>query len=152
MDCDCNQNPDWGRSVCLGEPGHGTWVRLWNRVDPWGDNSARVCVQVGGPGMAAMLHQVTVSLMGDRDLVSFFQSLSDDFAGWGGVRVWESIDRDLRIDAVFASRGRVGLTWTVRPWRHDDGNWTASTTVVLEAGEQMLRLAADLDAEIGNLS
>ncbi|MFD6391694.1 DUF6228 family protein [Nocardia sp. NPDC060259] len=41
------------------------------------------------------------------------------------------------------------VTWTVRPWRHADGNWTASTTVVLEAGEQMLQLARNLNRVLG---
>ncbi|NKX90935.1 DUF6228 family protein [Nocardia coubleae] len=99
-------------------------------------------------GLAAELHQVTVSLLGDRELVSFFESLGADFAGCDGVRVWESVDRDLRIEAVFGSRGYVGLTWTLRPWRQADDAWTASTTVVLEAGAQMLQFATDLGAVV----
>ncbi|MFD4431297.1 DUF6228 family protein [Nocardia sp. NPDC058497] len=149
MDCGCDQDADEGMAVSLGAPGDGTWVRLWHRVDPWGDNSIQVCVRIGAPGLLAAVHQVTLSVMGDCDLVSFFDDLTGDFTGWDGAYVWESLDHDLRVEAVFASGGYASLTWTVRPWRHTDGNWTASTTVVLEAGEQMLQLARNLNRVLG---
>ncbi|WP_330256136.1 DUF6228 family protein [Nocardia sp. NBC_00565] len=149
MECDCGQEADQGTEVSLGAPGDGTWARLWNRVDPWGDDSIQVCVQIGAPGLLAAVHQVTLTVMGESDLVWFFDDLAGNFTGWDGARVWESMDHDLRVEAVFASRGYVSLTWTVTPWRQKDGNWTASTTVVLEAGEQMLQLARNLNRFLG---
>ncbi|MGW4634267.1 DUF6228 family protein [Nocardia sp. NPDC004415] len=137
----------------MGDPGFGTWVRLGNRVDPWDDGSVQVCVEVGGPGLRAALHRVTLAVMGECDLVPFFDGLCADFAGWDGVREWSSVDRDLRIEAVFGSGGHIGLTWTVRPWRHADGNWSASTTVVVEVGEQMVRWVGELAVSLrGGLS
>ncbi|WP_327096456.1 DUF6228 family protein [Nocardia vinacea] len=149
MECECDQDADQGMAISLGAPGDGTWARLCNRVDQWGDNSIQVCVRIGAPGLLAAVHQVTLAVMGDSDLVWFFDDLARNFTGWDGARVWESMDRDLRVEAVFASHGYVSLTWTVKPWRHMDGNWTASTTVVLEAGEQMLQFARDVHQFLG---
>ncbi|MFC4377329.1 DUF6228 family protein [Nocardia halotolerans] len=136
-------------AVSLGAPGDGAWVSIRNRVDPWGDNSIEACVQLGAPGLLAVVHQVTLSVMGDCDLLTYFDDLTGRFTGWEGSRVWESMDRDLRVEAVFESRGYVSLTWTVAPWRYADGNWTACATVVLEAGEQMRQLAGDLNRILG---
>ncbi|MEV4237386.1 MULTISPECIES: DUF6228 family protein [unclassified Nocardia] len=73
-------------AVCLGAPGNGTWARLWNRADPCGDGSIQVCAQIGAPGLLATVHQVTLAVMGDSDLVSFFDELAGNFTGWDGVR------------------------------------------------------------------
>ncbi|MFD3506609.1 DUF6228 family protein [Nocardia sp. NPDC058666] len=150
MDYDCFHEADQDMEVLLGAALDGTWVRLRKRADPWGEGGICACVQIGAPGLSAAVHNVTLSVMGEGDLVPFFDALADNFAGWEGALVWEGMNHDLRVEAVFGSRGYVGLTWTVRPWRHADGNWTASTTVVVEAGEQMSRLAADLNRVLGD--
>jgi hypothetical protein len=144
MECECDQDAGQGTAVSLGVPAYGTWARLQNRVDPWGVGSIGVCVQIGAPGLLATLHQVTLSVISPGDLVSFFDGLAGDLAGWDGTRVWESMDQGLRVEADFSARGYVSLTWTVTPWRHLDGNWTAASTVVLEAGEQLLQFATRL--------
>ena len=130
--------------MSVGTPSYGTWARLRNRADPWGDGSIKACAQIGAPGLLATVHGVTLAVMGGSDLAPFLDGLARDFNGWDGARAWASMDGDLRIDAVFSSRGYVSLTWKVTPWRHEDGNWTASATVVLEAGEPMRHLAADV--------
>jgi uncharacterized protein DUF6228 len=142
--CEHGPEDDESLGVSLGTPGRGTWVRLWNRADPWDDGSIRACAQIGAPGLLATVHGVTLAVMGGNDLAPFLDGLAGDFSGWDGTRAWTSMDGDLRIDAAFRSRGYVGLTWAITPWRHEDGNWTASATVALEAGEQLRRLAAEI--------
>ncbi|WP_246033799.1 DUF6228 family protein [Streptomyces hundungensis] len=48
------------------------------------------------------------------------------------------------MSAVLRSRGHVGLTWTLRPWRGPAGGWEACVTTWLDAGERMSGLAADV--------
>lgn len=144
MKCEHGPDVDESLAVSVSTPGYGTWARLYNRADPWCDGSIKVCAQIGAPGLLATVHDVTLAVMGGNDLLPFLDGLARDFAGWTGTRAWASMDGDLRIDAVFSSRGYAGLTWTITPWRHKNGNWTASATVVLEAGEQMRRLVADV--------
>lgn len=139
---DCDHDPD-GEGLSAGTPDQGTWVRLCHRVDPWNDGSIDVCAQIAAPGLTATLHGVTLSVMGGTDLVPFLDGLATDFTGWDGTRTWTTLDGDLRIDAVFGAGGHVSLIWTLTPWRDRDGTWSASTTVVVEAGEQLSRLAAD---------
>ncbi|WP_052395641.1 DUF6228 family protein [Kutzneria sp. 744] len=70
------------------------------------------------------------------------------FEGWIGAKTWESLDRDLRIEAVFRSRGHVEMTWGLAPWRGNDV-WKAQVTFEIEAGEQMRGLAEDMRALLG---
>jgi hypothetical protein len=152
VECEHGPDDDGSLAVSLGTPDYGTWARLWNPADPWDDGSINACAQIGAPGLLATVHGVTLAVMGDSDLATFLDGLAEDFTGWDGTRAWASMNRDLRIDAVFSSRGYVGLTWTITPWRHEDGNWTAAATVVLEAGEQMRHLAADVHQFLQSLA
>jgi hypothetical protein len=88
-------------------------------------------------------HEVILDVRGDT-LTPFLDELATDFAGWRGVRTWESLEHDVKIDAVFRSRGHVELTWTMRPWRPSGGAWQASATTTVEAGEQLRRFSADV--------
>ncbi|MFC0438962.1 DUF6228 family protein [Kutzneria buriramensis] len=117
------------------------WVRLWNRTHPHGDDMVAFCIELGGDGMTAVAHGVVVA---GESPAAFVEGLAASFEGWSGVRAWQNLDRDVRIEAVFEPGGHVDLTWTVEPWR-ERYSWAASVTVKgVEAGEQMRRLAADL--------
>ncbi|WP_223856249.1 DUF6228 family protein [Streptomyces toxytricini] len=87
-----------------------------------------------------------VAWVGDGGLPAFLDGLAADYRGWDGERSWQTLDRDLTVSAVFRSGGHVGLTWAVQPWRQAAGDWSASVTTWLEAGEQMASLAADVRA------
>jgi hypothetical protein len=131
------------RAVTLSSNGSDTWVRLWNRVDPWDDGSIQICVEVGADDMRAVAHGVTVAIRGDT-LTPFFDHLVEHFTGWEGVLSWRSLEPGLEIDAVFCSGGHVELTWTVGPWRQPPSTWKGSVLVTVEAGEQMRRFAGDV--------
>lgn len=123
---------------------HAVAVRL---LDPFRPEDDRVlyAVEACAPGLTARVDDVAAWPWG-ADLPRFLAELAADFQGWDGRRVWQTLDRDLTVGAVFRSGGHVGLTWTLRPWRAASGRWEASVTTWLDAGEQMAALAADVRA------
>ncbi len=113
-------------------------VRLsgWTRADEY---EAVFAVEVVADGLRACFERVTVTVwdaMGD-----FFDGLARDFRGWKGERVWEN--NHLVVKAVFGSGGHVYLSWTLRSGFFDD-DWRCTVTTVIEAGEGMTAVAADL--------
>src|SRR5262249_40761466 len=67
--------------------------------------------------------------------------------GWDGVRTWESLERDLRIDATHDGQGHVNLRFVVRgPRGYEPDAWEASVVVTVDAGEDMRSLVAELDS------
>ncbi|MEU2549016.1 DUF6228 family protein [Streptomyces roseolus] len=117
-------------------------VRLCDRFD-FDADSVRYAVELRAPGLTARADGVVAWKRGSG-LVLFLDALAADYRGGDGERTWQTDDRDLAVSAVFRSRGYVGLTWTLRPWRTAAGGWGASVTTWLEAGEQMASLAADV--------
>ncbi|WP_153426548.1 DUF6228 family protein [Streptomyces alkaliphilus] len=87
--------------------------------------------------------ETAVSVWGTDGLGDFLASLAEDFRGWKGSRVWESLDHSLRISAEHRSRGRVHLTWTLSG-TDIERPWDFSCTTVHAAGEDMRHLAADV--------
>ncbi|MFI6306147.1 DUF6228 family protein [Amycolatopsis thailandensis] len=82
---------------------------------------------------------------GFADLAEFFQEHGDDWRGWDGVRTWESLEKELRIDASHQS-GHVQLRVTLQRFRPDWGNdgWTATGDLTIEPGEQLSRIVQDI--------
>lgn len=120
-----------------------TSVRLWNRARPWGDDGVRFSAEVGAADLRATIHEVTDWTRGNN-LAGFLEELAESFTGWEGTRSWQTLDRDLCVDAVFRSGGHVEMTWTIQPWRPSVGRWSASVVVSVEAGEELRCLAADV--------
>ncbi|MET7809220.1 DUF6228 family protein [Micromonospora chersina] len=78
-------------------------------------------------------------------VVSWAADLAESYEGWDGVRAWESLEHDLRIDATHDRRGHVNLRlFAGAPRGYDPGAWEASVMVALDAGEDMQRLVAEL--------
>lgn len=140
----CEWDPDFGddQAVELVSNDHETRVRLWNRVDPWGEGSIQICVEAGGDGLCAAAHGVTLAFMGDT-LTPFLDHLADQFAGWDGALSWSSLEPGLGISAAHHSRGHVVLSWTVGP-ADPPAAWSASVEITVEAGEQLRRFASDV--------
>jgi len=97
------------------------------------------------PGLVASVRVVTNYATGFSDLVDFFGGLAADWRGWTGVRRWESIEGDLRIDALH-KYGHVQLRVTLRRSRADWGNdgWSATGDLTIEPGEQLTQIAEDV--------
>ncbi|GIG71017.1 DUF6228 family protein [Phytomonospora endophytica] len=75
----------------------------------------------------------------------FLGSLALDFRGWPGERTWRSPDTALHVTATHDGLGHVHLRWTVTDGRLDPG-WELTVTTIVDAGEDMRRLAADVRA------
>jgi Family of unknown function (DUF6228) len=117
--------------------------------DPYGDGYVyTVATELHADGMTAT---TTAKIDGTfanlaATLPGFLESLAADWQGWNGIRTWQSMERELAFDARHDGRGHVSLSVTLRApgpdW--DDTAWSARAVFVLEAGEEMTRLAADL--------
>ncbi|MFG3616105.1 DUF6228 family protein [Nocardia sp. NPDC047654] len=131
-----------GQAVELIYPTLGSRVRIWNRIAPYDDEIVAFCAELSGEQMRAAVHGLTVDLYEGSSLARFLDGLAAEFTGWSGIRIWESLDRDLRVEAQHHARGYVEMTWTLSP--HDcarPNTWSASVVTGLEAGEEMRRFA-----------
>jgi hypothetical protein len=96
-------------------------------------------------GLTASRRVVHHYASGFTDLANFFDQLTLGWRGWTGVRLWESIEHDLRIEARH-EYGHVQLRITIRGEGPGWGNegWQAIADVTIEPGEQLTQIAADL--------
>jgi hypothetical protein len=120
------------------------WV-LHPPTDPYGDGYIwAVRAEIYDEGMSA---QTSVILAGEEvRLGTFFQRLADDWRGWGGARQWRSLEGQMEIDARHDGRGHVTLGVTLRRARqaYADDAWSARAVFMVDAGEEMARVASDI--------
>ena len=123
----------------------GPWrgsVRLRRPDRPWNDLVLDFQCELTDTGLNAATWVRTLD--GDG-IVSWTASLAESFHGWDGVRSWESLEQDLRIDAMHDGLGHVSLRFVIRgPRGYEPGAWEASVMVTLDAGEDMRSLVAEL--------
>ncbi|WP_410819960.1 DUF6228 family protein [Micromonospora sp. 050-3] len=117
--------------------------------DPYGDGYVyTIATELHELGMTASTVAKVDGLYAplDTTLSGFVESLAADWEGWSGTRTWTSLERELVIDARHDGRGHVSLGVTLRApgpdW--DATAWSARAVFVLEAGEELTRLARDL--------
>ncbi|MFE3195491.1 DUF6228 family protein [Nocardia sp. NPDC059240] len=120
----------------------GTRVRLWHRTVPYSDDFVAVCAELSADGMVASLRGLILDYVNGRSLPAFLSTLEQDFAGWQGVRTWESMDHELRIDARHLTLGHVRLDWSLNRQPTESLSWAATVVTHLEAGEQLRQFAA----------
>ncbi|EME60886.1 DUF6228 family protein [Amycolatopsis decaplanina] len=96
-------------------------------------------------GLSASVRVVHCYATGFADLAGFFQCHVDDWRGWDGVRTWESLERELKIDASH-QHGHVQLRVTLQRFQPDWGNdgWTATGDLTIEPGEQLSQIAQEI--------
>jgi Family of unknown function (DUF6228) len=116
-------------SVCLSD------------LEPFFDEKT-FAVTVQANGLSAHIKGASVTPWDNPQLDDFFHQLAVDYTGWDGSREWRS--NHLVIDAQFQSGGHVAVTWTLRDGLFAEDRWQVSATTVIEAGEQMALLAADI--------
>ncbi|MDW5327246.1 DUF6228 family protein [Plantactinospora sp. KLBMP9567] len=140
--------------LVLRKPGGARWV-IHPPRDPYGDGYVfTVATELHEDGMTAStvanVEGVFVHPHVTR-LPSFVEALAADWQGWNGIRTWRSVERELALDARHDGRGYVSLGVTLRASGVDldDTAWSARAVFVLEAGEEMTRLAADLSHFLG---
>ncbi|MEV4757300.1 DUF6228 family protein [Micromonospora sp. NPDC049559] len=124
--------------------------------DPYGDGYVyTVAIELHDDGMSASTTATIDGLYVNPDigtLSQFVQSLADDWRGWREVRRRTSMEDELTLDAQHDGRAYVSIGVTLRApggsW--EDARWSARSVFVLEAGEEMTRLAADLRHLLGS--
>lgn len=123
--------------VVKGTEASSASVRLfdWSRAE----YEVAFAVEAIDDGVQARLETVTVTVW--DNMSEFFDGLSRDFRGWEGERVW--VNNHLVVTAKFGSGGHVYLGWTLRSGFFP-GDWSCTVTTVIEAGEGMAAVAADL--------
>lgn len=99
-------------------------------------------VEVQSNGLAAKIDSVTITPWDNPQFDEFFAQLAADYTGWDATRSWHS--NHLNIDAQFQAGGHVALTWTLQAHYFTEDRWQVRITTVIEAGEQMTNLAADI--------
>ncbi|WP_051023373.1 DUF6228 family protein [Nocardia pneumoniae] len=141
---------DHGEAIEMIDRSFGSRVRLWHRTMPYrdgrpcDDDFVAMCAELSAEGMSASMRGLLVDHVGGRSLSRFVDTLEQDFTGWTGIRTWESMDHELRIDTEHAPLGHVRLTWTLMRQSGFSTSWTATTVTVLEAGEQVRQFAATI--------
>lgn len=122
--------------VCLGVEYDGLTLGV---VRPADDGLPWLSATLRGSGLHAALDAVTPHYVYVfDDLIDFLDGLARDWRGWSGERVYESLDHDLRLVAV-----HDGYVFIVVTLKHGDG-WRVTSTVSVEPGEQMTRVAAGM--------
>jgi Family of unknown function (DUF6228) len=117
-------------------------VRLRSAGRPWSDEVLDLQCELADDGVNAASWVRTLN--GDG-IVSWAADLAESYRGWDGVRTWESLEHDLRIDAIHDGRGHVSLRFVIRgPRGYEPGAWEASVMVTLDAGEDMRSLFVEL--------
>jgi hypothetical protein len=115
---------------------HGEGKEIW-----W--CAARLAV----PGLVAELPRVSANYaVVFRDLIDFLSGMARDWRGWSGERVYESLERELRLVASYDRH--VKIIATLRQSTVEDG-WEATGTFTVDPGEQMSGIAADVKALLG---
>ncbi|WP_436534368.1 DUF6228 family protein [Actinoplanes sp. HUAS TT8] len=132
----------------LGVAGGARWL-IHPLQDPYGDGfiyTAETELHHVGLTAKTIANIDGVYAETSTTLSGFVGRLAADWQGWDGPRTWQSMERELTLDARHDGRGHVSLGVTLRApdraW--DDTAWSARVVFVLEAGEQMTGLAGDL--------
>lgn len=121
-------------TLCLSRVGRSTAVSHALKAD----------LHIGGLVASVLVHE---DESGTSGLADFFRQQAQDWRGWGGLREWESLEGDLRIEARYV-HGHVQLRVTLHKALVDPGNngWSATGDLTIEPGEQLARIAADVQA------
>lgn len=128
----------------------GCWMLGEPRVLFDDDMFRYVSMMIVGEGMSATA-DVQLSLLDRPPLHEFLATLAESWQGWTGARTWRSLERQLELNARHDGWGHVTLGVTLKSYRFAPPNedWSARTSLVIEAGEQMQQLAADVKALLG---
>jgi hypothetical protein len=81
-----------------------------------------------------------VTISDDGEFAAFFEHLASGWRGWEGELVWTALEDDMAIAATHDGLGHVQLRTTLRT-RDRLAPWSASATLVIDAGEDMRSLA-----------
>ncbi len=120
---------------------------LLSQLDPLDAPPQSLVAELCLDGLTASVIVVHNYASGFQDLADFFEQHAHDWRGWEGIREWNSLEGDLRIEARH-EYGHVQLRVTVRKALADWGNdgWVATGDLTIDPGEQLTGVAADMKA------
>jgi hypothetical protein len=124
-----------GCSLTIGDVVRGPGGDIWSLVVEIADSGLRASIAVSAN------HTVQFD-----DLVEFFAELERQWQGWGGDRVYESLEGEFRITASHLG-SRIRLVVELGEVMPDE--WRAQVTLTVDAGEQLRAAAVDLAALLG---
>ena len=108
-----------------------------------GDAVDYLSVRLDGPSLSASRQVYAGWHEGFEILARYFDDLAASWRGWEGERVFESIERDLRIAATHDGHVQMGiLLWECS----QPGGWRVQAELRLDAGEQLASAARDVAA------
>jgi Family of unknown function (DUF6228)/DinB superfamily len=134
-----------GGQILLAGPS-GATVVIGDPEDPYRDgyNFVDFRVSITGDGLSATTNVRSVEGPNEGSLQRFFRELADDWKGNNPASQWESIEHDMTLEAQRDSLGHVLLKFHVRESYQPDA-WTAQVIIQLDAGEEMSKLARDVE-------
>lgn len=103
-------------------------------------------VRVGATGIDAQRPVMWEEILG---LGRFVSTLEQDWRGWSGERIFETVEGEMRIAASHDGSGHVVLTVELAE-SLDPGGWRVLVKVPVEAGEALSRFASDLQQLAAN--
>lgn len=124
--------------------GHGDeYATISNAAPPSGTDpyeGGSFDVSLRAPGLTVTQ---SVFIFGFSGLAAYFADLAEAWRGWTGSKVWDSPEHHLTIEATSDGGSHVELTLIVRNGAMF--TWTCSIRVQVEAGEEMARIARDIE-------
>jgi hypothetical protein len=81
------------------------------------------------------------------DLAQYFDGLAADWRGWSDVRIYESLEHDLRLEATHDGHVQI----RVRLWQSADiDGWDVWANLRVDPGEELSRAARHIRAIVGS--
>ena len=114
--------------------GHGSRTLTFARDEERDDN---VVATLADGGLRAEL-RIEAGYIGYAGLGTFFAELDRAWRGWKGAIEFESLEHDLLLRATH--RGHVMIDVRLRESTPD--GWTASSTISVDPGEELSRIAS----------
>jgi hypothetical protein len=124
----------------------GGAVTFGSATDPFSDGFGfvDVLVTIEAEGLSAQAWVRTIEDDTPLSLRRFLFELADDWKGTEASRTWESVEHQLKIRCHRGRLGDVTLIFTLRG-SHRADSWLAEASVTVEAGEEMAKLARDVE-------
>jgi hypothetical protein len=141
---DCRQYP-WVTALTIGDAEAAVVLRDVNPSDDVFEGGW-FSVELNADGLNCV--QNVLVQRGDS-LGAFLMDLAESWRGWEGERTWRSLESHLAVSATTDGQGHNAITFTLR--NSPTWSWTASLTILVDAGEEMTRVASDARALLAPL-
>ena len=125
-------------SLSLKSVGDGTMMKFFDLERSSGGVLEGFTVEVDGPALRGIAR---VDCYMSDNLGDYFSDLAQSWKGWSGEKVWQSIERELRLGAKCDSLGHITLSYCLSSG-YVECPWSVTGSILLEAG-QLERIAVE---------